>query len=123
MSRFESLAGPRERQRIEQRLGIDGFEITNLGSVGQPGRLITWRDVKTWTDGFDVFEDYRSLIGAGPQIITINGYPLTADGYKVVVLDVQKLAHQPSSLIVGNKLENSPAAILECAWTLLPKAI
>lgn len=123
MSKFEGLAGPAERQRIEQRLGVNGFEITNLGSLGQASQIMTWRDLEDWEAGFELFEQYRALIGQGPKSITINGYPLAIDGYNVVVLDVRKLAHYPSDNIVGNKLESSPTAVLECMWTLMPKAI
>lgn len=123
MNGFLSLAGPVERLRVEQRIGVDGFKITKLGKVGQLSQVQTYRDISDWYDGFSLFEQYQSAIGDDPVGMTVNGYPLVAAGFLVVIMGVVKTGHYPSLGIVGNKLESNPTAVVECSWTLMTKAI
>lgn len=116
-----SVAAPVDRVRIEERIGVDGFQITNLGAAGQMSQLVSFRDLSSWEAGFQLYEDYRSLIGQGPQQLTINDIEMDDYDFRVVVLNVERLAHHPSPVIVGNTIEAFPAAILECRWTVMTR--
>ena len=118
-----SVTSPVTRLRIEERIGVNGFEITALGSVGQRSRLVTFRDLPSWESGFALHKSHLALVGAGPQSLTVNGFPLASIGVQIVVLGVQKLAHKKILGGVGNMLEESPQGYLDEAWTFITKSI
>ena len=111
---------PPQQLRLDARLGVSGVEITRTGNHPRPSQLFTTRDLASWSAGFTLLGTYRGLIGSGALQLIVNGFDFDTINVRLVVLGVDAISHHPAETISGNTLEVSPAAVLECRWSVLP---
>lgn len=107
---------PSQKLTLDEWLGTDGTEVTRTGVRGVPFTMISQVDTTTLQTADDKYQDYIDLIEANPQTLTQDG--IAQNGYKVQVLDVERVRRAALTQSVGG-LNDNPQALLICAWTLI----
>lgn len=104
------------------RPGVNGFALWFTGVRGKPFSLMSLVDAPTLGDAYDLYDQYRFLIGAGLQALTWRNINMTSVSIMFAVLDVRPLQIRQVAKFVGG-LNSNPGAICRCEWTLIPSAI
>ena len=108
------------RQEIvaDQRPGVDGTELTRIGTRGVPFQLGSQVDVHDIDDGWTVFHSYLDLINGDPLPLMWYDRQSVVSGFKVQVLDVRMVRLHTITNAIGG-LNPPSGAFLECVWDLL----
>ena len=109
---------PREQPEVISRGGVDGVGVWRTGKRGEPFELVSQVDVASMDGARRLFKQYVDTIAQDPVVLVQDNYDYSAEGWKVVVLDVQQRQRHAIISAVGGL--NSPSrAFLECAWKLV----
>jgi hypothetical protein len=119
---FISLNGnvnaPAEQLVIDQRIGIDGTEITQTGKRALPSILRSHRDVEDLAAGRRLYREYLDSIQDNPVEVIKDGESSLDGAWKGQAIEVQLIYLGGMSGSVGG-LEDNPAAFLICEWTII----
>jgi hypothetical protein len=121
--RFTSLRGepipPMQAAFVDDRPGVDGVEVQQLGEKGTPFSLVSGVDVSSYSFAKVLAKSYTILVDGGTCELIQGGVNYDAIGFRVLVLKVEELRCFPISGAIGNTLNTPSAAYLECRWDLI----
>jgi hypothetical protein len=110
--------GPREQPEVIARSGVDDVGVWRTGKRGEPFELVSQVDVASMDGARRLFKQYVDSIGQDPVVLIQDDYDYSAEGWKVVVLDVEERQRHAIISAVGG-LNLPSLAFLECAWKLV----
>lgn len=105
------------------RIGVAGQSAIALAIHGDPFEFESVRYFSTQLAALTEQNNYRSLIGAAPQVVTYGGQNWqTRFAHTYLVEDVQIASLQPQPAFVGPAGTISPAWPVVARWRLIPIA-
>lgn len=108
---------PKEQPQVVARGGVDGVGIWRTGVRGAPFQMISQVDMPSLNAAKTLFAAYAGWIAQDPVVLIQDDYDYSAQGWQVVVLDVE--LRQCHALVTSDGGINPPSlAYLEVAWTL-----
>lgn len=113
-----NVNAPAEQLEIDQRIGVDGTEITQTGKRAQPSTLTSFRDVLTLASGRNLYREYLDLIQENPVEVIKDGEASLDGQWKAQVTGVRLLSLTAITTSVGG-INVTPEAVLVCEWTLI----
>ena len=116
-----NASAPSEQLAVDQRIGVDGTEITQTGRRGVPFTMRSQVDVPSIETGEQRYREYLALTGQNPVDVVKDGVSSNAGDWKAQVLEVRLVRLVALTASVGG-IEENPQAFLVCDWTLLAVA-
>jgi hypothetical protein len=108
---------PRENTIVIGRAGVRGNSVWLDAEHGRPFKLRSVTDCSDIKEGRWGYEEYRKLIGGDPVELVWEDQPMSAEGFKVIVLDVHLIdLHAIVTPVGGFNPDNQ--ALLTCEWDL-----
>ena len=109
---------PKGQPQVLARPGVDGVGIWRTGERGVPFEMVSQVDMPDMATARRVFKLYVESIEQNPVPLIQDDYDYAAEGFNVVVLDVQE--RQRHALATSTGGLNLPSlAYLEAAWVLI----
>mgnify|MGYP000995828325 FL=1 len=103
---------------MDERAGVDGTELTRIGTRGKPFQLVSQVDQADVDSCYATLNQYKTLIDGDPVDLVWYGVNSSTYGYKVQVLGVMPTKIQKIASAIGGK--NAPSnGFLECVWSLI----
>lgn len=103
---------------MDERAGVDGTELTRIGTRGKPFQLVSQVDCRDIDDCYATYDTYKDLIDGDPVELIWYDVNSTTYDYKVQVLAVVPSKIQTIKSAIGGK--NPPSeGFLECVWSLI----
>ena len=113
---------PKGQPMVLARAGVDGVGIWRAGVRGVPFEMVSQVDAPNMAVARQLLKAYVDSIEQDPVPLIQDDYDYTAEGWKVVVLDVeQRQRHAIISPVGGINLPS--LAYLEASWTLIAIAV
>lgn len=115
---------PRKGCLVIARPGVPGNSVWRDVEHGRPFKLRSVVDVFDVGGGHWLYDtEYLPLIGEDPQELIWEGYAMSAEGFKVIVLDVRIVDLHAIETPCGGFDDANNRARLECEWDLQPVPI
>ena len=116
-----AIVPPYQRSELLQRPGLDGTQITRIGSKGEPFELISTVDAKTVAHASQLYDSYLAKVVN--QLYDVEQHSVKTStrmpAFKCAVLEVKELEKRAIETPVGNTFNPPSKALLVCRWVLI----
>lgn len=117
-----NVDAPAMQLTLDQRIGVDGVQVTQTGTRAEPSVLTTTRDVEDLAAGRALYREYQELIEEAPVAVIKDGESSIDGQWQAQVMGVRLVVMQAITASVGG-IGEAVGAVLVCEWTLIAIAM